>query len=106
MECSCQIECGEGEPIEHYQADRLELGFERTCIECGDAIPAGATSEYVTGFFEGDPVAWHTCEVCLRVRDDLMGRCYCHGTMREDIGYCLGVDYVSGEFLDDWEGAA
>jgi len=105
MECTCEIECCDGEPILDYEAVRLTVQESPLCDECGETIPKGAFAERVTGLCEGEFVCWYTCEVCLRIRDDLMGRCFCHGTMRDDLRSCRGVDYVTGEVDEEWEAA-
>jgi hypothetical protein len=96
MECSCEVETCDGEPARVYKAKRITVRKAHRCVECAEAIPKGAHAEVVTALWDGEWDRFYTCELCLRIRDDLMGTRFCHGSMRDDLWYCIGVDYITG----------
>jgi hypothetical protein len=101
MECSCEVETCDGTKADVYRAERVKVRKAHQCIECAEVIPRGATAEVVNALWDGHWDRFYTCELCLRIRDDLMGSHFCHGTMREDLFYCTGVDYITGEIADE-----
>lgn len=73
---------------------------QHQCCECGDAIEPGQKYERVVGCWDGRWDTFATCEICVRIIDDLCGGGREFGGLRNAIWDCIGVDYITGEI---WE---
>lgn len=100
MEIACACDYGDGEPIWPVSIEIVTARKAHGCVECGLAINPGEKAELIKGKCEGEWMREYTCLVCVRIRRDY--GCTI-GTLREDIAFCLGIDYVTGEQIPNWE---
>jgi len=99
MECGC--ECAHDvrdNPPRVYKASSPTAREDYRCCECGAAILAGEKYDRVWGVGDDGAFVTKTCLVCARITRDY---CCHHGTLRETIWNALGVDYITGEAVDD-----
>jgi len=93
--CSCDV-YDDGDVMEPCEIRNIRRSRkEHTCIECGEAIPIGSPYERIRGLIGG--FGWETsitCTPCASIRKNY--GCGV-GTLRDDIEYCLGFDYVTGK---------
>ncbi len=59
--------------------------------------------ERVVGVWEDEFDSFATCSYCLRVRRDFCPRGYVFGKLRATIWHCHGIDYVTGEMVEEDE---
>ena len=97
MELGCSCEAyDDGERMELCESRNIKRSrTEHVCCECGETIPVGSPYERIRGLVSGKWETSITCWPCALIRGDY--GCYV-GTLREDIEYCLGFDYVTGEY--------
>jgi len=76
---------------------------EHICCECNETIKKGERYEYVSGKWDGFIETHKTCMTCVRIRADVCDCGFTYTTLREDIWEVFGLDYVTGETIDDDE---
>ena len=98
--CSCSLYITDSPP-DFYIAKTRKAKKEHTCCECGSIIKPGSNYEHVSGKWDGSVDIYKTCLLCVRIRNDLFSPTWVHGCLRSDIWDCLGLDYLTGETIDD-----
>lgn len=74
---------------------------EHVCCECGETINSGEKYEYASGLWDGSWSHYKTCEICLRIRDEVCCGGWIFGELRDVIWEAFGLDYVTGETWED-----
>jgi len=101
MECGCLCDDSACGMVEFYDRGVVIARKQHRCCECREMIPQGQQYEYARGKADGSFYTAKTCLTCARIRD---AYCCCeHGALRELLWDALGVDYVTGETIDDEE---
>lgn len=104
MDLGCACICTyDGEPPEFMTEKYVNARKEHQCGECGDTIKIGERHEYVSGKWDRYFETHRTCMTCVNIRTDVCCDGWCYGMLREDIWDAYGVDYVTGETIDDDE---
>ena len=104
VECCCiQID----EPAEFYHRQDVKRARKpRNCCECGREIPKGAPYCYETAVFNNVWNAYHTCQLCVSIRDDRFSCGWEWGFLWENLHYCLddqlGCDCEDDCDCDSW----
>lgn len=82
----CRIDSAEnGENFATHHFSKLVAAVkDRTCSECGSAIPGGEKYELVTANWDGTKEQHRTCSPCLEIRD-VFFESWCYGTLWEDM---------------------
>ncbi len=82
--CFCEMDDGPRVIWESHPTARKE----HICCECNSRISAGESYQLLKGIWDGDFMAYKTCSVCDRVRNDAMrdDGCICLGDLWETIG--------------------
>ncbi len=102
MDFGCACICGfDGEPPEFMNEKYVHARKEYTCLECGETIKKGERYEYVFGKWDGYLETHRTCMTCVKIRHDVCCSGWTYGTLRDDIWEAYGIDYVTGETIDD-----
>lgn len=102
MECSCNIDLYDSEPLKFWSLVIRKANKEHKCIECGEVIPKGAYYErYSSLSYDGIWCTDKTCRTCARIRDSYFKNGFIIGSLRETLRECLGLDYVTGETDDE-----
>jgi hypothetical protein len=68
------------------------------CVECGEMLPPGGAAIAVTCHDGGGTQEGWRCEYCHRVSLD---HCAPLGHLREKVAAKTGMDYVTGDFIDE-----
>jgi hypothetical protein len=89
MECTCECECYDAEPMECCNIVFRAARKPYTCTECERPILPGERYEQISGKLEGQWGTWRTCLGCQRLRDAM---CCCGGMLAEKVQECFGVD--------------
>lgn len=76
--------CFDGEPPRVFRETTRRARVPHACDECGDAIPAGATYEYVSGVWDGRGASYATCLRCVALRRRVIAH--------EEAEGCYGTD--------------
>lgn len=101
--CSCNCSC-DYDPNRVWRRDERKARKEHVCEECNEVIEVGARYAYTTYLpYDGPPWQVYICCLpCEAIKDEWADCCYIGG-LREAIWECLGLDYVTGETIDDDE---
>lgn len=104
MDIGCACICSyDNEPAEFSSTKYVKARKEHPCCECGETITVGERYEYVFGKWDGYLDTYRTCMTCVNIRRDVCCNSWTFTTLREDIWEVYGVDYVTGETIDDDE---
>ena len=101
MECSC--DCRD---LNDYEIPRIhsvatrKARKPRHCIECGERIQVGHDYESVSALYDGRWFRCATCLPCKRIRTVMCSCGFIYGELRETVREALGMDYVTGEWVD------
>lgn len=96
-DCSCDLESGNDLEFLTQPVARKQW----MCCECGEAIEPGERYSLWSLCHDGGWSKMRTCLPCARIRDSVCD-CWVFGELKETIWYCLGFDYVTGEYNPDW----
>ena len=97
--CVCSVDYDRADV---YSSKVVTARKQHKCCECGETIEPGGKYEYVSGCWDGSWDHYKTCEICLRIRNDVCcGGGFLFGQLREEVWEAFGVDYVTGETPDD-----
>jgi predicted RNA-binding Zn-ribbon protein involved in translation (DUF1610 family) len=68
------------------------------CVECGELLPPGGAAISVTCHESGETQTGYRCEMCHKISQD-----YCAplGHLRQKVIDRTGMDYVTGDFVDE-----
>jgi hypothetical protein len=94
---SCACFCDTDEQSDVYDARWRVARKAHFCCECCEEIAPGQRYEYASFCYDDSWGHAKTCELCVRIRDDLCGRSFCHGDLRQAIWECLEFDYLTGD---------
>lgn len=95
MECGCVCDVGDGEPIECWTGREIVARKEHQCDECSEPISKGETHFFGKGVCDGSWMCYRCCIPCRRIAESFC--CTVLGSLRDDLLYVLGFDYVTGE---------
>lgn len=96
--CTCSVDY---DSADIYASKVVVAKKVHTCCECGEVIRPGEKYEYASGLWEGSWSHYKTCEICLRIREDVCCGKWLFGQLREEIWDAFGLDYVTGQTSDD-----
>lgn len=98
MDLGCSCVCSvDYDAAQVYNEKTVKARKEHKCCECGETIQRGESYEYVSGLWDGSWDHYRTCEMCVRIRDDLCCGGFIFGELRETIWEAFDFDYVTGE---------
>jgi len=100
--CSCTFDAYDGDPADCYTVFDMSSNHDQRCCECGETIPRGTPHEYVSGSWDGFWMRYRTCLTCRRIRDSYYCT-YLYGGLRESLWNDLGLDYITGDTVNDDE---
>jgi len=101
--CDCSIDVGE--PMSPHMVQIRTARKQHKCCECGEIIEPGQQYEFVSGATYGQWDTFKTCLTCRNIRDDYCPYGWYYGFLEEHLWECLGLNYITGEDIDD-DGAA
>ena len=99
---SCDCSCDEGDAADVYEAVMRKARKPHCCCECGEVIEPGQRYEFASICYDGGWGHAKTCQLCVRIRDDLCPNGFCHGELRQVIWDCLDFVYLTGEEKPPW----
>ena len=68
------------------------------CVECGEQIPTGSKCILVSCTHEGKEMNGIRCEYCHKISLDY---CSSLGNLKETVMKKTGMNYITGEFIDE-----
>ena len=74
----CPLSGDDGSNASCSTTSRPKARKPHECCECGEAIPAGAVYERLTGVWDGDAATFKTCASCVEIRDHFARGCGGH----------------------------
>ncbi len=104
MDIGCACICDfDNEEADVYQSKIVTARKKYKCCECKEvnAIMPGQKYENVSRCWDGGWSHYKTCEICLRIRNDVCCNKWEFGQLRETIWYAYGIDYVTGKIRID-----
>lgn len=101
MSCCC-FSGSDADGPEFSVENHPKAAKSHKCCECTREIKPGEEYHNVKGVWDGEFRTYKTCLGCYLMRLDMS----CDGTyefeaLRENIWYCLGFDYVTGEWEEE-----
>jgi hypothetical protein len=104
MDFGCSCICGDfdfdGDSASVCETKMRTARKDHICCECSEKIEKGKKYEHSRGLWEGGWETYKTCEVCVRIRNDVYCGRFIYGELREEIWEAYGIDYVTGEILE------
>ena len=95
--CSCVCDV-DYDPASILSAKVVKARKEHRCCECGETIKKGEKYELVKGLWDGSWSTYKTCEMCVRIRNDVCCGSWIYGELRETIWEAFNFDYVTGQW--------
>ena len=95
--CACSCDLSSECYVDVYEAHWRVARKPHHCCECLEIIEPGQRYEYASLCFDGSWGHAKTCELCVRIRNDLCPCGFCHGELRDTLWQCLDFDYITGE---------
>ena len=104
MDIGCSCICStDYDPAKVYKSKIITARKQHTCCECGETIEPGERYENTSGLWDNQWSHYKTCSICLCIREDLCCDGWIFETLRTTIWEEFGLDYVTGETIDDEE---
>ena len=96
-DCGCIVVYDDYGPEQNaFWAKWVVARKEHICVECGEIIAKGEKYMYERGVWDGRFEAYHTCEACKYIRDDVYCGAWIYGELRNAFHDLHGFDYVDG----------